>query len=755
MSDSNDDLNDLDVVPEKLKEQWKAQWDREEYAPMAKSIITTLKTYESDSVRDALKEFRNVFTTITQELSTVFQDDLIKIKDEKAKLDYVYNVPFFCCPLKEKNTAMFMSSLVTKIDRASLKKFMQFQIHFDVDDGLTSKASESDPVIHKDINDERYIANMLMLNLIASFKISVEDDEGAQKNKIIDILKPMLNLCGYDGKSFSEPDFAFVKQPTKKEEDKKSVIWGEAKQLKNLPQTPIGGQLNAHLCRYGFATLIARHRYDGDSLHVQRLQNLLNISGKNISTKGDAGKSTSMSLMIKDLLSFSDVSLDNPINDRFHVYEELNRDTGRCDIQTKMIESAKTVRSELQKNTIGSKDALSLWGATMQACSVSVSKRRKFTVVMSARIMWFVRLDIKNHVECTVLFSDSILIGAPGFTQKVIDFIMLADDSDKLLQNDIEKWEAHFNDNSKNDKKGNGGNNNDRTTDQGSDADDDNDNDDNNDNKDQNKRQKIEGSNIVSNLLMTSKSRPPNNSRPRVVSTDNSSSLSKTAENPTQIIQPADGSTNKVVSPGPVAIEMGNAIKSIGTKSKGTKMTDEEQMMWQRAFTGLGNADMKYLDQDQDGVIIPYLCQLEGAEVESLGNGRCGTVKKIRWNNNFAAMKEYVLQHEDDPRIPSDVYEHELEVFYRLKSLWGQYVPRLLFHNPWSCCPSIGMEVGVPMDYDFEKWDEADKEKMRETIDKIEEKGFKQDDCRAANFVRLDNGSIAMIDFEAVVEISP
>jgi hypothetical protein len=54
-------------------------------------------------------------------------------------------------------------------------------------------------------------------------------------------------------------------------------------------------------------------------------------------------------------------------------------------------------------------------------------------------------------------------------------------------------------------------------------------------------------------------------------------------------------------------------------------MTDEEQMMWQRALTGLGkNADLKYLDQDQDGVIIPYLCQLEGTEVGSLGFGRWG-----------------------------------------------------------------------------------------------------------------------------------
>ena len=129
-------------------------------------------------------------------------------------------------------------------------------------------------------------------------------------------------------------------------------------------------------------------------------------------------------------------------------------------------------------------------------------------------------------------------------------------------------------------------------------------------------------------------------------------------------------------------------------------------------------------------------------------------MKKIRWKNGFAAMKEYVLQHDDDDRIPSDVYEHKLKVFYRLKSLWGQYVPRLLFHNAWSYRPSIGMEVGQPMDNDIEKWAEADKEKMRKTIAKIEEKGFEQTDCRGANFVRLDNGSIAMIDFEEVVEIS-
>ena len=184
-------------------------------------------------------------------------------------------------------------------------------------------------------------------------------------------------------------------------------------------------------------------------------------------------------------------------------------------------------------------------------------------------------------------------------------------------------------------------------------------------------------------------------------------------------------------------------------------MTDKEQMMWQRAFTTFGTADMKNLDQDRYGVIIPYLCQLDGVEVECLGDGRCGNVEKIRWNGGFAAMKEYVIQDEDEKLVPSHVYEHELKVFYRLEALWDRYVPRLLFYNPWSCRPSIGMEVGQPMDDDIEKWADKDKEKMRKTIAEIRKEGFKQNDLRGANFVRLDNEYIDMIDFEDVVEISP
>jgi hypothetical protein len=384
------------------------------------------------------------------------------------------------------------------------------------------------------------------------------------------------------------------------------------------------------------------------------------------------------------------------------------------------------------------------------------------------------------------LISDGTLIGKPDFTHKLIRFIMLADVSVPMGENDVNKWETNDFYKSNGDSAGDGNIN--ETLMDSSDKDRDNnpeagnssqdqkgtDNGNNNNNKNgksasdrdpkdesnNKKRQRTGNSGNGQNTLMTSKTRPSNICQ--VVSADISSSTFpiKTAKSPTQIMQSADDQyfTGKTISPGPEVPEMDNPSgniksKSIDRRSHSKRMTNEEQMMWQRAFTGLGNADKKYLDEDQNGVIIPYLCQLEGVEVECLGTGRCGTVKKIRWNGGFAAMKEYVLKHEDE-RTPCDVYEHELKVFYRLQALWGKYVPRLMFHSPWSSCPSIGMEVGQPMDYDIEKWTEEDRQQMNHTIAKLKGEGFEQNDMRGTNFVRLDNGHIAMIDFEDVVENS-
>lgn len=793
-SESESEMSNSNALDD-LKNNGKAQFEKEEYKPMAVNIIAALKSHGSDIVRDTLNGINKKSDfplKLVNALADIFKDKLSNCRDDDAKAKYLYDVPLFCRPEETTTTQCShlprMSGGVTSIKRACFKEFIHFEIYFDrfdVDEELNSLGgggSQTQTVIDRKIYEDKDISEALAMTLMESFKLfqKMGANEQAQTEHVMIVLQPMLKICGYDCSSNHHPDFQFTRHDENENASSKEkiIMHGEAKQVKNLPQKPMDGDLHsglsAHLCRYGFGTQVARHTYENStaSLNSKGLLTLLNITDGKDMRKIDMNEERSrrMSTMVQQLLQFPDEDNSDQIKESA--------------IREKMIESANKVEAKFVEKQIESRDAINLWGATMQACAVSVEARMKFTVVMSARIMWFVKLHIKKNNECTVLISDGTLICKAGFTHKLIRFIALADNSDDLDNEALKKWRENFLVENKGDSAGDG-NTNETQTDPGKDPEPgnssnnqkktDNSNNNNNkdgpsasdcdsrDNKDTSKRQRTENSGNGQIAFMTSKIRPSNICRAVSTGTNSSSpSPIKTAESPTQIIQSADDQyfTDKIISLGPEVPEMGNASgiiksKSIDHRSNSKRMTNEEQMMWQRAFTGLGNADQKYLDQDQNKVIIPYLCQLEGAEVGPLGDGRCGTVKKIRWNGGFAAMKEYVFQHEDDERIPSDVYEHELKVFYRLKALWGTYVPRLLFHNPWSSCPSIGMEVGQPMAYDIEKWTEEDRQQLNNTIDKIKKEGFKQNDLRGANFVRLDSGYIAMIDFEDVVEISP
>ena len=120
----------------------------------------------------------------------------------------------------------------------------------------------------------------------------------------------------------------------------------------------------------------------------------------------------------------------------------------------------------------------------------------------------------------------------------------------------------------------------------------------------------------------------------------------------------------------------------------------------------------------------------------------------------YVAMKGFTLDKiEDDYRDPYDVYEHEVKVYYDLRSLWGIYVPRLLFKSPWPWQPSVGHEMGTPMNDDFDEWNKSDKTMMSEAVSAIKGMGYKQTDNRGTNYVRLKNGRIVMIDFESVLKI--
>ena len=167
------------------------------------------------------------------------------------------------------------------------------------------------------------------------------------------------------------------------------------------------------------------------------------------------------------------------------------------------------------------------------------------------------------------------------------------------------------------------------------------------------------------------------------------------------------------------------------------------------------------LGTDKFGVDIPYFDQIRN-HMGDLGYGRSGSVTGIEWHGKEAALKKFFDVDRSEVEAGwcfYDRYEHELTVFRDLHKLWGTYVPALLFHKPWRTSPLIGMQVGKPIDEDdISKWPEEDQAKAEETIAKVEEFGWKQEDLRGNNCIRLVGRDgverIAMIDFESMVKMS-
>jgi hypothetical protein len=148
---------------------------------------------------------------------------------------------------------------------------------------------------------------------------------------------------------------------------------------------------------------------------------------------------------------------------------------------------------------------------------------------------------------------------------------------------------------------------------------------------------------------------------------------------------------------------------------------------------------------------IPWFDQI-GDTLEVLGRGRSGEVTKVVWNAQLVALKTFILQFDDNRSLES-VYEDELDVLWELQELWGKHVPELLFYKPWPTSPMIGLELGEPLPDDMSKWSDTDLQKANESVEKIRELGWHQNDVRGANFVRLKGNKIAMIDFESMKKV--
>ena len=381
-------------------------WENKNYQVMAGNIISALGEHGSDSVRGVLNRINRV-DRLDSALSNMFKEQLGTKIDDREKLKYMLGVPFFClgpqqAEVGKTTSTKRMSDAVSNVDRACTREFLRFKVHFDqFDVDAELKASK----FHPAIEDAEDIKLALVATLRESFNAAMSEStlETSEVIFTFNVLNRQLEFFGYEIQQLAVPDFKINKKTST---PVKTVIHGEAKQVMHLPQKPIRCDLSAHLCRFGFASMIARNTYNDTKWKPEGLLNLLGLTDKKRSkaTKGTGTNGKQMSEMVKGLLKFSDETLGNEKKiDIDDIGRLLDHGQG-THIQRKVIKSAGVVRSSLIEEKIVPTDAVNLWCATMQACEASYGIKMRFTIVMSARIMWFVKLDIEDK-KCIASFE--------------------------------------------------------------------------------------------------------------------------------------------------------------------------------------------------------------------------------------------------------------------------------------------------------------------------------------------------------------
>jgi hypothetical protein len=421
----------------------------------------------------------------------------------------------------------------------------------------------------------------------------------------------------------------------------------EGKESSRLPRRPTNQPLLwADLCLFGFATKISRTKCPDGAMKDGRkvLSDLLGLK----ETTPVMTTTTASSAMVKALLSVSPGAQITSVAGRVHV--------------------------QLGAKCIEPTDAVNLWAAVMQACHYSVINQRKRSIVVSARMFWYVELDTADrcdselHWKCKVKISNAYVVGSEFFIKTLVGFLLCAV-TEKLTDEQQREWQRAL------------------SSPRGGDGD--------------------------------TKPAPSNQNK------DNQAPQQKRRKT-------SDQGGNSETSPARDETVLSTAVWVDDDDSDEPMATDEYG-------------------------VIPWFDQIDATHAQVLGVGRAGRVTQVKWKGKDVGLKTFILQA-DDERHLHDVYQHELDVLHSLRTLWGTHIPALLFHNPWATSPMIGLQLGGQLQDDMSTWSEEDCKGAQDTIEKVKELGWEQEDVRGANFVRLTGSDgvvrIAMIDFESMVKTS-
>jgi hypothetical protein len=624
-------------------------------------IMEMLKTLPSEKVRTHLQGAK------------FDGDDISAFYLSKTDLDVkdLLDTPFFTIkglrPISEPSIhkVKSMSSDVSKSKRAVLNDFYNFNVEF------VHWKNFSDDVCVENIDEKAELPERGAARVVAQLaRISFEQVIYSPADERLELgyLAPTLNqvlpcfgflfvpvagsncdieVCTTGASAAGTNEANGAPEPMK---PNKKILFLEGKESCKLPRRSTDRpELWADLCLFGFATKIARTRCVIKTLDSGRLE-LSTLLALEKNLKPLENKATTQSQMVDELLS-------SPPKERIQA-----------------------VIKQLNMKKIEPTDAVYLWAAVMQACHYSVPKKRNRSIVLSARMFWFIELEkttAESQGKCTVKISDAYVVGSQHFMRTLVSFLLCAEDQ-VLDESQLREWQKA--------------------------------------------------------LSLPSDGAGDTRPAPSYSSEPGGEGDTKPAAQPEKRHKKSDQGGNSGTSPSRDETVISTAVS----------VDDDDD-----------DSD-KPMATDEYGV-IPWFDQIDSTHAQVLGVGRAGRVTQVKWKGKDVALKTFSLQH-DDERHLHDIYHHELEVLHSLRSLWGTHVPALLFHIPWATSPMIGLQLGEQLQDDMSEWTEEDRKCAEDTMEKVKELGWEQEDVRGANFVRLTGldgvARIAMIDFESVVKMT-
>lgn len=82
-----------------------------------------------------------------------------------------------------------------------------------------------------------------------------------------------------------------------------------------------------------------------------------------------------------------------------------------------------------------------MWAAAMQACIAAVNCSLNVSMVLSGKMVWFVRLVLEDSV-CYVEITNGRRVDGKGFLKDRVQFLRYAKDHGTLSEKEKDKWDV-------------------------------------------------------------------------------------------------------------------------------------------------------------------------------------------------------------------------------------------------------------------------------------------------------------------------